>query len=258
MEANWTIEVKGESHAVKACIPAFSLWPRITVYLDGAVAHKQALVALLGELCRFNVLGHELTIRLNGFGLLGSLGLLIDGVEAAHSLAGMNQNRQPSQVLYKVLDTSQILETSIVETERMEEHLGNEMREIDNSHSKVGIQRTIRVSREWVQSCVVERETTAKVGGELSVGKAWVVDLKATAEGAVRKKYELKTEERKSYSEELTIEVPANTKVQVVLKWKQLWQCGVVLVRSDKDGAEARIPFKVCIGPTFDQCQVDG
>ncbi len=251
MEANWTIQLKGESHVVRASVPALTMVPRITVQLDGAVIHKQFMAVLLGELCRFNALGHELTIRLHGFGMLGTLSLLIDGVEAAHVQAA-DEGRPTA------LAADTFLETSIIETQRIEEHLGEETREIDNSRSSVSIVRKITVSREWMQSCVLEREGTAKVGGELNLAKAsWIVGVKATAEGAVRKRYELTTEDRKSYSEELTIEVAAKTKVQIVLKWKQLWQCGVVLVRSGQDGAEVQVPFKVCIGPTFDQCQID-
>jgi hypothetical protein len=250
MEANWTIQLKGESHVVRASVPALTVVPRITVQLDGAVIHKQSMVVLLGELCRFNVLGHELTIRLHGFGMLGTLSLLIDGVEAADVLAA-DEGRLAAPA------ADPFLEMSITETKRIEEPLGEETREIDNSRSSVSIVRKITVSRDWVQTLVLERESTTKVGGEINLEKAWIVGLKASAEGSVRKKYDLTTEDKRSYSEELTIDVKGNTKVQVVLKWKQLWQCGVVLVRSGQDGAEVQVPFKVCIGPTFDQCQID-
>jgi hypothetical protein len=249
MEGNWTIQLKGESHVVKASVPPLTMIPRITVQLDGAVIHEQYMVAFLGELCRFNALGHEWTIRLHGFGILGSLSLLIDGVEAAQALA-VGEGRQTAPAA----DT--FLETSIIETQRIEEPLGEETREIDNSRSSVSIQRKISVSREWTQTFVVEREGTTKVSGEINLEKAWIVGLKASAEGSVRKKYDLTTEDKQSYSEDLTIDVKGNTKVQVVLKWKQQWQCGVVLMRT-QGGAEVRVPFKVCIGPTFDQCQID-
>jgi hypothetical protein len=252
MEGSWAIKLDGKSHVVRASVPAISWSPRLTVHLDGSPIHTQAVFLVLGELCCLKVLGHDLSIRVRGFGLLGSFCLLIDGVEAAHSNDGLMEGRQPIQPFNRTLDAS------IVETQRVEELLGEEVREIDNSQSAVEIQRKIRVSREWSQLYSIERESTAKIGGELSVEGAWIVDFKATAEGAIRKRYELSTEDKKSYSEELTIEVPPRTKVQVVLKWKQIWQCGIVLVRNGSDGTESQIPFRVCLGPTFDQRQVDG
>jgi hypothetical protein len=250
MEGNWSIKLNGEIHAVRVYVPTVSFWPQLTLHLDGTLIHKQPVFLFVGELCRLSILGHHMTIRINGFGVFGNLALLIDGIEAAQFSKIANERGS-------LPPFDKFTETSVVETQRVEESLGEEAREIDNSRSAVGIQRTIRLSREWTQSYVLEREVAAKAAGELSVQGAWIADFRASAEGAIRRRYELTVAERRTYSEELTIEVPARTKVQVVLKWKQIWQCGVVVVRGGSDGVEVHMPFKVCLGPTFDQSQVD-
>jgi hypothetical protein len=246
MEGSWMVTLDGESHAVKAYLP-FQLLLQLTVYIDGIVTCKKRVHVVFGELCRFKALDHELVIRVHGYGLLGSLCLLIDGIDAAQFDQSVDKGRKSLQ------QAKAVLGASIVETQRVEEPLGEEVRDIDNSQSIVGILRKISVNREWMQSCVLERETTAKAGGELSLQGAWLVDLRATAEGAIRKRYEITTEERRTYSEELTITVPGHKRVQVILKWKQIWQCGIVLLRRESDGLEVQVPFRVCIGPTFDQ-----
>ncbi|HEV7671956.1 MAG TPA: hypothetical protein VGS22_25820 [Thermoanaerobaculia bacterium] len=252
MEGNWTLELGGASHAVRAHIPTVSFLPRFKVFLDGALIHQQAVFVAFGDLCSLTVLGHRLTFSIRGWGTLGSFNLLIDGIEAGQLPGGIVPARQAVQAPIKALDAK------IVETGRVEEPLGEEVREIDNSQSSVEIQRTLRLSREWSQSFSLEREHAAKIGGELSVQGAWIVDFKATAEGEIRKKYELSTVDRKTYSEEIVIDVPARTKVTLVLKWKQVWQCGIALVSDGRNGTEIQIPYRVCLGPTFDQRQVDG
>lgn len=252
MEGNWSVTFDGKTHAVRAHLATFSFAPQLTVYLDGALIHSQRVFFFAGELGRLKACGHDLSIRISGFGVLGNLNLLIDDLPALQFSDAISASRPPLPPLGRSLDSS------IVETKRVEEPLGEDVRDIDNSQSVVEIQRKVRVSREWSQTYVLERESTTKAGGELSLQGAWILDARASAERAIRKRYELTVEDRQTYSEELTIEVPARTKVRVVLQWKQLWQCGVVLVRNGNDGTEVQVPYRVCIGPTFDQRQVDG
>ncbi len=249
MEGSWFIKINDESHSVKAVVKIWALPMRLTILVDGTLVREEKVFALLGVIGRVGFLGHDLAIKVIGYGALGRLGLLVDGVDSVQL-----ETRQPS---LPATESSLDLETSIVEVQRVEESLGEEVRIIDNSKSVAGIHRTISVVREWTQAYVLERETSITGGAEISVRGAWAVDFKASAEGAIRKRYEISVAEKKTYSEELTIEVPAKTKVRLVLHWKQIWQRGVVVVRGSRTGAELQFPYKVCVGPTFDQSQVD-
>jgi hypothetical protein len=249
MEGSWSVTLDGEAHVVTASLP-FAMKMQLTVRIDGVEAFTQRVYVALGQLCRFSALGHQLSIKVAGYGFMGDLRLFVDGTDAEQLSPGLVRKLPAPPALEDVA-------TTIVETQRVEEPLGEEMREIDNSQSTIGISRTISVSREWTQSCVLERETTGTAGGEIGLPGDWLVALKATAEIAVRKRYSITTEEKRTYTEELTITVPGNKRVRVALKWKQLWQCGTVLVRQDGGRNEVQIPFRVCVGPTFDQSAVD-
>ncbi|MFI5382391.1 MAG: hypothetical protein ACHRHE_24095 [Tepidisphaerales bacterium] len=59
---------------------------------------------------------------------------------------------------------------------------------------------------------------------------------------------------RETHAEEITLQVPAGSCVQLTLHWKQIVQHGFVRIQ-EKSRDVIEIPFKVGITVTFDQVQ---
>ncbi|HEX8692513.1 MAG TPA: hypothetical protein VF746_08850 [Longimicrobium sp.] len=145
---------------------------------------------------------------------------------------------------------------SFVETDRVEEPLGQEQRIIDNSKSSITLTRRFSLSKEWSQSYVLEYEKAQQNGTQLTIGAGDALGFQATAESNLKQRYSITEEARQVYAEEITLEVPARTRLRVVFDWKRIWQRGVVVVQHGP-GQLLQVPFRVVVGVTFDQAQVD-
>ena len=148
------------------------------------------------------------------------------------------------------------LAPSFVETERSEESLGEEQRLIDNSASSISLTRRFTINKEWVQSFSVDQERASTIGGSLSVGVGKIANVGVKAEEAVKRKYSISEETKHTYAEEVVLDVPPKTKLRVIFHWKRLWQHGFVVMRADTE-REIRVPYRVAVGLTFDQTQID-
>jgi hypothetical protein len=144
----------------------------------------------------------------------------------------------------------------IKETHRSEEEIGAEKREIDNAKSSIELERRFTVTKEWSKSFIVEEEKGRKKGAELAVGLGEAASIKATVEQAIRVKYISNEGIKEIYTEEIVLKVPAYTKLLVVLNWKRIWQHGIITLH-DENGGISEWPFKLVVGVTFDQTQVD-
>lgn len=144
----------------------------------------------------------------------------------------------------------------ITETERVEEHLGSEQRLIDNSKSKIIITREFTIGKEWSQSYVIDYDKTTSIGGEIGAGIFGIGTLKSTFQQSIKDHYSISEGTRLTYSEKINLQVKEETKLRVIFQWKRLWQHGCLQI-STKRGEEFEIPFRVAIGVTFDQIQID-
>jgi hypothetical protein len=144
----------------------------------------------------------------------------------------------------------------VEEAERIEEYLGSEQRLIDNSKSGIIVTREFTISKEWSQSYVIDYEKTTSLGGGVGGGLLNLAIFKSTFQRTVKDHYSISEETKLTYSEKITLQVKENTKLRVIFQWKRLWQHGVLKV-STKKGEAFRIPFRVAIGVTFDQVQID-
>lgn len=149
-----------------------------------------------------------------------------------------------------------ITDVEVTETHRTEEGLGAEQREIDNSKSSIELERRFTVSKEWSKSVIIEEEKARKTGAELTVGLSEAASIKAASEEALKSKYTTSEETKQTYTEEIVLKVPSKTKLLVVFKWKRIWQHGIIALHDEK-GFVSKVPFKVVVGITFDQTQVD-
>ena len=144
----------------------------------------------------------------------------------------------------------------IQETDREEEGIGSDKRVIDNSRSSARLERKFSLSKEWSKSYRVEYEKAHTSTGGVSVGLDDAVSLKAGLELAIKNRYSVSEESREICSEEVMVQVPGKTRLSVVFEWKRIWQCGLIRFR-DQDGRDSQVPFRIAVGVTFDQLQID-
>lgn len=144
----------------------------------------------------------------------------------------------------------------VVEVDRIEEPLGDEIRTIDNSASDITVTRVLRATKDWMQSYSVDAEQTKVTGQGLEIGSKEIGSFKASAEDTLRRKYSLSNEVRQTFSEEIGLTVPARTKIRLTIQWKRIWQRGYVRIQHEPDRI-IEVPFQMAVGLTFDQSQVD-
>ena len=71
----------------------------------------------------------------------------------------------------------------------------------------------------------------------------------------MRRTYSVSEDTKETCREEVSCQVPAHTKLTVVVRWKRIWQHG--LVQTAQGAVSLDIPFRVAVGLTFDQQQID-
>jgi hypothetical protein len=143
----------------------------------------------------------------------------------------------------------------VIEHDQYEEPLGEEARVIDNSNSITGVTRRVTASREWSRTVTIGGEQNRTVGGELGGGVSWL-SAKATIEQELHRTYSTEAQAKQVFAEEITITVPERTSVKLVLRWKRIWQRGVVRV-TRPDETFYDVPYQVVVNVTFDQSQQD-
>jgi hypothetical protein len=249
----WVTRFDGRVHVVKTKWEVVS----VAVYVDGVLAYKRLAPHAIypRELFRFHKDGHEYVFNMKGYtAWFASLELRVDGLEA-ESTTDEKLAALISGVKAETPPDSRTQRFELVETTRIERPLGEDRKVIDNLNSSAPLQRKITTSKEWSQTITLEDEKAASQKGEAG-GTVWGIGLKVEAEARIREKYATSTETKRRYSEEVTVEVRAKTKLEVVFLWKQVWQCGIVRVHT-ADGAIVELPYRLCLEPTFDQRQVE-
>jgi hypothetical protein len=253
-EMSWTVCLDGHVHRVRVTRDSYSFWSGapLGIYVNDELNQKGTFV--VWSKWRFNKDGHEFVLSWTGWtAFAGSYELRMDGVKIEPT-NGVPPAAPPSVVKTGVQQDWERVE--LVETQRIEESLGEERRVIDNSSSSAEVRRTMTVIREWSQTITIGDETTTSVTGEVGIKVKLIADLKLKAEREVRAKYSTSTETKRTFREEVIISVGARTRVEVVFAWKQVWQCGVIRAHA-RDGSTSEFPYRFCLEPTFDQRQVE-
>jgi hypothetical protein len=147
-------------------------------------------------------------------------------------------------------------ELEVVESDRSDEVFGEDRRVIDNTRSSASLTRTITFTKEWTRTYEVQTEKAEGSGAEFSLGVKEAAGLKVSSEEKLRNAYSVSHETKETCSEQVTCNVEARTRLTVVVRWKRIWQHGYI--RLVRQGAEVRIPFRVAVGMTFDQEQIEG
>ncbi len=159
-----------------------------------------------------------------------------------------------SKTLPLIADTIEVL--GITESERSEEPLGVDRRLIDNSKSSTKLTRRFSISKEWTKTYTIEYEKSQVDGTQFNIGVNESVGFQASSEETIRKQYSISEEEKETYLDEVEVEVPGFTKLSLSFQWKRIWQHGLIRLCAQND-KEICIPFRVAVGITFDQLQID-
>ena len=144
----------------------------------------------------------------------------------------------------------------VVEMDRSEEIFGEDRRVIDNTRSSASLTRTITFTKEWTRTYEIQTEKAQGSGAEFSLGVKDAAVLKVSSEQKLRTTYSVSQETKETCSEQVTCDIAKHTRLTVVVRWKRIWQHGHI--RLTREGAEVRIPFRVAVGMTFDQEQIEG
>jgi hypothetical protein len=142
----------------------------------------------------------------------------------------------------------------VVETRRSEEPIGDETRTIDNRRGNAEVTRVIRASQDWSRNVTITENRAHDKGGGISVGPLQWASLHAEIKSTLQRSYSISSDIRETHAEEITLQVPAGSSVQLTLRWKQIVQHGFVRVQESSRGT-IEIPFQVGIAVTFDQVQ---
>ncbi len=139
---------------------------------------------------------------------------------------------------------------NIQEADTSYEPNGYEERAIDNSKNDGYIKRRLTISREWTRTISIEKSTTTSLSA--SIGLQGFANL--SLEKALQDKYHVEVNERKTFTEEIELEVLPRSKTVLRIEWKTIWQNGIIEL-TDQDQNLIFIPYKVSKGLTFDQVQ---
>ena len=137
----------------------------------------------------------------------------------------------------------------IDETERFEEPIGEDTREISNDTSS-SVTRTLRVNRQGQQ---LHRRETEGDHREMATSQA---NLTMKVGSALEEKHSVSFGETHTLEEEISITVLPRSAVTLILAWKRIWQAGTIDAVAP-DGHHHTLPFRAAIALTFDQRQTE-
>lgn len=146
--------------------------------------------------------------------------------------------------------------TEFVETHQTVEVIRTEEMHFDNVRATSPLRRTDTVTEEWAQSYDLEVEQTAAEGTKLSLGLEKGPSVDVTAEQSLKQRFAISEQKRRTFTQEIPIEVPPGVKRTVILTFKRIWQHGTISLRP-AEGPSITMPFKVVINVRMDQAQVD-
>lgn len=145
---------------------------------------------------------------------------------------------------------------SVVELGRESELAAEQTLVLDNLGGVSTLNRTRTVNYEWSKSLSMSVEGTQTEETGFEVGKKDVATLSSMASNAVKTTYQVTQEERKTYTEELSFEVPPGIRRDVTLTFRRIWQLGIVKM-SDEAGDPVDIPYRVAVELEMDVAQSD-
>jgi hypothetical protein len=138
----------------------------------------------------------------------------------------------------------------IVEGPLLVEPTGETFYVEDNSGSSVSSLRVHKVENEWTRTVIVGSDFTQTKGVALQIGVS-LLALEAKLESAVTSRFSVKQGERRLIAQEVQVQVPAYSRLEVRVAWKMIWQTGVIRVTGRRKTIE--IPFRFAHSQEFDR-----
>jgi hypothetical protein len=126
--------------------------------------------------------------------------------------------------------------------------LDTERTEIDNTSSATLTQR-VEKSRQWTRTRSIGVEVAATTNATFELG-AKIINIKNDASTRVATTYTRSASSVETSTGEITVEVPARSKVRVAVEWTQTIEYGVVRYSGLKGEFIAEVPYEVAIGVT--------
>jgi hypothetical protein len=125
----------------------------------------------------------------------------------------------------------------------------------DNRLGSTSATQRLAITEQWTQAVQVDRELARVVGGSLRIG-VFLGELQAKAERTLRTQYSVSETGQRTYTDELTVEVPAHTLRRLHVTYRRIWQTGV-LRTAMSDGTTLEVPYRVAIALEMDWSQHD-
>lgn len=133
--------------------------------------------------------------------------------------------------------------------ERSETQLGKDKYRMSNPSQATAVRR-LNLEQRWSQSWNVEYEKAKRTRAEIGLQKTFLGNFKGEVERQIKTKYAITEDSTRTFTDELVLTLPAETRVVVTINWKQIWQHGLIKFSHGEE-----VPFKVAVGLTYDFSQ---
>jgi hypothetical protein len=132
--------------------------------------------------------------------------------------------------------------------------LGDEVLRLGNAGGSSAIKRSLTFRRVGNVSVSVDLSQARAISDAGGVRFRNAQDAKADLQNAVARHYSMRVGEEFTYEGSLTIEVPANRHMEVVLHWKLIWTMGMASLAESASPVVtiAEVPFEIARAVTVD------
>jgi hypothetical protein len=152
---------------------------------------------------------------------------------------------------------SELAIVEVIEGQRSERPIGDDVRTLDNSGSSSVLSRDLKITKRWSQTCSIDIEQTNTRGSSRELLLHQLASISGDISETVRKHYSMTSETEEIFEDGIALSVPAHTAVQLTVQWKRLLQHGVVRLVDRRTNIIYEVPYESAVGLTFDQKQID-
>jgi hypothetical protein len=141
-------------------------------------------------------------------------------------------------------------------TTRREEFIREERRIIDHSRTSASAVETIGLTHTAEWDVTIDTSHVRALAGNIQLNAVGLGSVRGNIAKTLTRRYSTTWKQSISHQQSTTVNVPAGKKVQLIIRWKRIWQQGEVTLRA-RDGHSATIPFEVTVALGFDTETVD-
>jgi hypothetical protein len=127
-------------------------------------------------------------------------------------------------------------------------------RRFNNRAGSTPATQRVSVSEQWTQSIELSREHAHSLGGHVALG-AQLGSIASSAESTLRAHYGVTADAQRTYTDELTIEIPPHTLRTLHLEYKRVFQAGLVRASLGNDVVE--LPYRAAVALEMNWSQHD-